>query len=409
VVEGRNLLVLWAPGGQNRPYKAPSEVTAKLKRLHYYIRRYSSTVEAKGETERELLMLTASVPFDDRRCASASVQDLKLPLILDYLREVGSGLQSKAADSSLHELGLQMGIVDGVQEHMAPRHVGLLFFNEAPQRWLPGAQIDIVIFPKGIARGELLENTMHGPLQQQVRDALRFIHNNVVQQKTIKLPSQAEAQVVFNYPYAAVEEALVNAVYHRSYEQREPVEVRVHPHGIEIVSYPGPDVSIDPKSLNAARVIARRYRNRRIGEFLKELKLTEGRSTGIPTIVETMRANGSPAPTFSTDSDRTYFLVELPVHSAFDGEITPKVTPEVTPEVRLLLALTKPMNRQQLQAALGLKDEEHFRSVYLLPALQKAWIAMTIPDKPTSSKQSYRLTPKGRRKLALALHPAQSF
>ena len=28
-VEGKNLIVLWAPGGQNRPYIAPKEVTAK--------------------------------------------------------------------------------------------------------------------------------------------------------------------------------------------------------------------------------------------------------------------------------------------------------------------------------------------------------------------------------------------
>ena len=54
LVEGRNLLVLWAPGGMNRPYKSPASVTAKAKNWHYYIRRYSSTVEAKGETEQEL-------------------------------------------------------------------------------------------------------------------------------------------------------------------------------------------------------------------------------------------------------------------------------------------------------------------------------------------------------------------
>lgn len=46
-VEGRKLIVLWAPGGQNRPYKAPEAVTANKKTWRYYIRRYSSTVEAK--------------------------------------------------------------------------------------------------------------------------------------------------------------------------------------------------------------------------------------------------------------------------------------------------------------------------------------------------------------------------
>ena len=40
--------------------------------------------------------------------------------------------------------------------------------------------------------------------------------------------------------------------------------------------------------LRAGRAVSRRYRNRRIGEFLKELDLTEGRSTGIPKILREM-------------------------------------------------------------------------------------------------------------------------
>ncbi|MFM7227133.1 MAG: helix-turn-helix domain-containing protein, partial [Betaproteobacteria bacterium] len=65
-VENRKLIVLWAPGGQNRPYKAPEAITANQKIRRYYVRRYSNTVEAKGETEQELLSLAAKVPFDDR-------------------------------------------------------------------------------------------------------------------------------------------------------------------------------------------------------------------------------------------------------------------------------------------------------------------------------------------------------
>ncbi len=36
-------------------------------------------------------------------------------------------------------------------------------------------------------------------------------------------------------------------------------------------------------------MIARKYRNRRIGEFLKELKLTEGRNTGVPKIKRALK------------------------------------------------------------------------------------------------------------------------
>ena len=62
-IEGKNLIVLWAPGGQNRPYKAPKEVTAKHRVYHYYIRRYSSTVEARGEDRAGTAQPYGNSPF----------------------------------------------------------------------------------------------------------------------------------------------------------------------------------------------------------------------------------------------------------------------------------------------------------------------------------------------------------
>jgi len=54
------------------------------------------------------------------------------------------------------------------------------------------------------------------------------------------------------------------------------------------------------------------------------------------------------------------------------------------------------MDRQSLQAALGLKAEKNFRLVHLRPALHAGLITMTIPDRPRSSRQRYRLTETGR-------------
>ena len=65
---------------------------------------------------------------------------------------------------------------------------------------------------------------------------------------------------------------------------------------------------------------SRRYRNRRLGEFLKELDLTEGRATGIPTIQDELKSNGSPKATIETDEERTYFLIDIPCHPEFIKE-----------------------------------------------------------------------------------------
>lgn len=77
----------------------------------------------------------------------------------------------------------------------------------------------------------------------------------------------------------------------------------------------------------------------------------------------------------------------------FTGEVAVEVTGEVK---KLLKILIKPMNRMVLQAQLQLKSQANFRERYLQPALAAGLIEMTIPDKPKSSKQKYRLTPKGR-------------
>ena len=54
------------------------------------------------------------------------------------------------------------------------------------------------------------------------------------------------------------------------------------------------------------------------------------------------------------------------------------------------------MRRLDIQAALKLKHEDHFRAAYLIPAMDGGFIEMTIPDKPKSRLQKYRLTEKGK-------------
>lgn len=172
-------------------------------------------------------------------------------------------------------------------------------------------------FPSGLGGNDIIEKTFKGPIHQQLRDALRYIQNMIITEKVIKYPDRAEADRFFNFPYAAVEEALSNAVYHRAYDEREPIEVRVENDRIEIVSFPGPDRSVTIEGLKSYRVSNRRYRNRRIGDFLKELHLTEGRNTGFKKILDALETNGSPKPEFETDEDRSYFITRLYIHDKF--------------------------------------------------------------------------------------------
>ena len=85
-----------------------------------------------------------------------------------------------------------------------------------------------------------------------------------------------------------------------------------------------------------------------MGEFLKELDLTEGRATGIPTIQDELKSNGSPKATIETDEERTYFLIDIPCHPRFveetfsveqTGVKEGNVTKELTERQRVILGM----------------------------------------------------------------------
>ena len=249
-----------------------------------------------------------------------------------------------------------------------------------------------------------------------------YIRRNYISETVIKHRDRAEATRVENFPYPAIEEAVVNAIYHRSYEVREPVEVRIYQDELIVLSYPGPDRSVRLDQLRAGKAKPRRYRNRRIGEFLKELEFTEGRSTGIPKINRAMKENGSPPPEFEFDEDHSYFMVRLPVQPDVPqlnlsgdlsgrGQATPHDTPHdphrVTPQVERVLELcrSQPLSRRELQSELRLLDRRHFQETYLLPAVSAGFLEMTDPDKPVSKRQKYRLTPSGLAVLEAAGKP----
>lgn len=84
------------------------------------------------------------------------------------------------------------------------------------------------------------------------------------------------------------------------------------------MNFPGIDRSISEKTIaEGKRFVSRYYRNRRLGEFLKELDLSEGHSSGIPTIQEELEKNGSPQAEFFTDEDRRAMRIRIPIHLAF--------------------------------------------------------------------------------------------
>lgn len=440
MLDGRHILVLWCPAGDNRPYTAPSTMGGAAQRQSY-VRIGSRSIVAQGENARRLRELAARIPFDDRVNNRATIYDLDLGLIQAYLQEVRSSLFAKSTQMEFTELCRSMQIAKGPHEDIRPANVGLLFFSQQPEHFFDRAWIELV-WHKDTSGRKFDEIYFKGPLHKQLRDALSFIKTNILREKVIKRSDRPEADRFYNYPIEALEESLANAVYHKSYELGSPIEVQVFPDKITILSHPGPVPPVNAQILaNDRHIIAREYRNRRIGDFLKELHLTEGRGTGFPTIYEAMANNGSPNPIFETD-DAHYVLVTLPVHpmanndqasnqgtdgvkqysfnniedilafcngasnqvsNGVSNQVIGVVEKELGTNAIDVLSYIKETAQpsKDILLHLGISNQTKNRKKNIDPLLALGLINYTIPENPRDRNQKYKITDLGIRLLKL--------
>ena len=231
---------------------------------------------------------------------------IDLSLVQQYLKDIDSALVGQEIEPiHLYE---KLQLVHPVTERMfTPRNVALLFFHPSPHEFFTGANTEIAVFTHdNEAKEEVL---ITGPIDQQIKKCLRFI---------LDIPKKESCHAMIAYPERALREAVVNAFHHRSYERCVPDRIKIHikPKFIDIISYPGPDPSLNQEDFSEdGEVPPVPSRNRRIADFLKSLKLAEGRYTGVGTIFRSMKDTNNPKPKF--DFKESYFRVRLPGHPKY--------------------------------------------------------------------------------------------
>ena len=241
------------------------------------------------------------------------------------------------------------------------------------------------------------EATFNGPIYLQITRAMEFIASRIIVERVRKVPGRTEALRYHNYPIDAIREILVNALYHRSYEIGEPVKVYIYPDRIEITSLPGPEPGISDESIRNLNMKGRYYRNKRLGDFLKELHLTEGRNTGMRMIVESMTSNGSGLPIYETDSGRTYMSVTIPIHPDFLDD-TPRPTEpvrrsgrrssdEIKADVLDILRREGCIPSTSIASALGYRTMTPALRRCINELMAQGEIEYLYPDKPNDSRQ----------------------
>lgn len=403
-------------------------------------------VTAREETLRRFqragLVYVDVVPVAQTTCA-----DLDEPALRHYLQRHYGAPSDAPLDGGAHptshypQLPLevvlrQLGLGDGGELNLS----GLLLFGREPQRWRPACCIQAIAFP-GTSPSDtryLDRQDIGGTLAQQYAEALAFIKRNlhrVQGEHSVHTPGQLEVAET------ALQELLVNALVHRDYLVHAPIRVLVLSDRIEIVS---PGHLPDGLDLEAVRQGQAHRRNPTLSEHAFRLLPYRGMGSGVahalqqwpqtelhseasdhqfravlrrpaPQWVQPVALSPSPKARQATRQDTGQDAVQeegqvarqekrqvtMQVASQGKMQVGAAATGQTSGPVGLLLAVAAQgeWSRKELMEKLQLKGRDNFEKLYLSPALESGLMARTIPDKPNSRLQKYRITPAGRQRL----------
>jgi len=362
-----------------RPYQRHGPTTRVMPR-EAYERRVMEKLHSTSRWENQPAAAGVTI---------ADLDEEEIQLTVDNAVELGrlEPLKRKTTKAILTGLGL---IVEGKLLNAA---VALYGKSERLQPLYPQCSIRLARFRGQNRLADFSDNRQYwGNAFALLRRAETFLRDHVAIAGRI-VPGRMKREDRAQYPPLATREAIANALCHRDYTTAGgAVAVGMYDDHLEIINTGTLHFDLTPKQLTKPH--PSRPWNPIIAGVFYRAGIIEQWGTGTLKIVDWCRENANPAPVWEEQSGSV--VVTFRPAPGFTPQVTPQVTEEVPSEVARLLVLCRtPRSRQELLTDLELSDREHVRKAYLLPALESGLLERTIPDKPQSSKQRYRLSAKG--------------
>jgi len=378
-------------------------------RGHYFQRSGSTLQELKGVALDRFLLRRQGRTWDGVPVPGVKLADLSASAIRQFreLARTSGRLDPADLRSSKAALIEKLQLTEGTYLKRAT----VLLFHADPERFVTGAFVKI-----GFLRSEsdlAYHDTLHGDLFTQ---AARTI--DLVRTKYLKAAiSYQGIQRIERYPVpdAALREAVLNALVHRDYAVGAPVQIRVYENRLKIWN---PCVLPDGWTVkNLVGAHASTPFNPTVANVFFRSGEIETWGRGIQRIFTACKEAGTPRPALTFDGtgltlEFRYAPEYLQAMAAAEqvtapvaAPVTDPVTPPVTPPVEVLARLLEragELGNAEIRIQLNLRDRTHLRERYVSPALTEGIIEPTVPDKPNSRLQKYRLTAKGRDWLAAA-------
>ena len=398
----KTLLVVEIFPGSNKPYY----IKKRGKHQGTYIRVGSTNRKASLETIEVLERQHRKVSFD-----SLPVYDCEMEAVnLKPFQKVYRDLTGKPiAKNQLRNLGLL--ISDREQDH--PTHAALLLSDSpARKRYFPYAKIECARFKGSEKRVFLDQASIDGPIFASIEPCLAFIKKNIALGATI---GEIYREDRWEYPLEAIREAIINAVIHRDYAVLgSDIKVAIYDDMLEITS-PGP--LPDLLSFEDLGTGRSEIRNRVLAPIFKDMKLIEAWGSGIqkmkieledyPEIELVLKEAGHAfqvqfvkkerAGAESGQSEGRVRAESGQSQGRVKKDTQPESQPESAKEKILEVLASGPLSKAEISENLGMEKITGYLNRIVRGLLSEGLIEYTIPSKPNSRLQKYRLADKNKK------------
>ena len=386
-VDGKTLLIAEVFLSGSRPHflRADGPETG------VYVRLGSTNRQADRELIAELRRSVEGGSFDELPMPALSVDDLDLKTA----REIFRGRR----ELDEQEL-LTLKLLRREQGALVPTKGALLLFGKDRIDHFPDAWIQCGRFT-GTDKTHIFDHIeLYDPLPQAVESIMLFLKKHAMRGADL---SEIRRKDVWSIPLTILREVVINALVHADYSQRgAPIRVAFFDDRIEVEN-PGillPGLTIEDMKQGVSRI-----RNPVIARVFRELGHIEQWGSGVRRIFEEAAEQNLPAPQIIEIGMHVRFIVPLlapiitsPPKSGLESglESGPESGPESIQQKVLVALSERPLSKSGIATRIGHKSISSKLNERVREMLDCELIEYTLPDKPQSRLQKYRITPQGR-------------
>ena len=384
----------------------PSSVAISL-RGRYYYRSGSTKIELTGIALNEFLLNKSGLTWDAIPEPRASLDDIDPASVERFLVDANAaGRMPEVGDLSVEQLLEKLHLRQDGQLTRA----AIVLFGKDPARFYHSLSVKLGRFASetDIRFQEVIEGNIIQSLPEVLEQLERKFFIKSIRFEGIHRREDPP------YPTAALREVFLNALVHRRYVS-STVQARIYDNQL-VIWNEGP-IPREIKDLNAPHSSV--PRNRLIADICFKAGYIDSWGRGIEKITTACTEHGCPAPNFEITP--TGIRVTLLPKFNMASQVTPQdgtsQAPVAAPvgtksglewhhagtksapsrhQVEILRKCMEESPISELMGIVGRTDRTKFRNQVLQPLLDAGLVEMTVPDKPTSRLQKYRLTSKGQ-------------